>query len=66
MADREQWPRVEALCRLLLLGALSTNTVAAFTSPQGAWWGALRFTLSTAFALSLLAVIALRIRERGR
>lgn len=59
MADR-----LEALCWLLLLAALSTNTVAAFTSPEGAWWDALRFSLSTAFVLSLLAVIATRLRAR--
>jgi hypothetical protein len=63
MADREP---LEALCRLLLLAAVSTNTVAAFTSPDGAWWEALRFTLSTAFALALLALIAARLRDRRR
>jgi hypothetical protein len=66
MADRERAPRLEALCWLLLLAALSTNTVAAITSPVGAWWDALRFTLSTAFAVALLALVALRLRARRR
>jgi hypothetical protein len=66
MADRERPPRREVLCRLLLLAALSTNTVAAFTSPEGAWWGALRLTLSTAFAIALLALVAGRGRDRRR
>ena len=61
MADR-----LEALCSLLLFAAVSTNTVEAFISPKGGWWDGLRFTLSTAFALSLLAVIATRIRVRRR
>ena len=66
MADRARASRLEALCRLLLLAALSTNTVAAFTSPEGAWWGALRFTLSAAFAVALLALVAGRLRGRRR
>jgi hypothetical protein len=59
MADR-----LEALCGLLLFAAVSTNTVEAFTNPRGPWWDGLRLTLSAAFALSLLAVIATRLRAR--
>jgi hypothetical protein len=59
MADR-----LEALCCLLLFAAVSTNTVEAFTNPTGPWWDGLRLALSTAFALSLLAVIASRLRAR--
>jgi hypothetical protein len=57
--------RLAGLCALLLLAALTTNTVEAFTQPEGAWWDALRFALSAAFALSLLAVVAARVRDRG-
>jgi hypothetical protein len=64
MAERHE--TLETLCWLLLPAALSTNTVAAFTSPDGAWWEALRFALSAAFAVALLALIAVRIRGRRR
>jgi TctA family transporter len=56
--------RIELLCWAALLAAVVPNTVAAFASPDAVWWEALRFGLSTAFALALLALVASRIADR--
>ena len=56
--------RLEVLCWLTLLAAVAPNTIAAFTSPEAAWWDPLRFAVSTAFAVALLALIASRLADR--
>ena len=56
--------RLELLCWLALLAAITPNTVAAFASPAVAWWDALRFGSSTAFAVVLLALVASRVADR--
>ncbi len=58
--------RLEALCWLALLAAVTPNTVAAFTSPAAAWWQPLRLWLSAAFALALVALVASRLLDRRR
>jgi hypothetical protein len=67
MTEREKsgrTARLELLCWLALLAAITPNTVAAFASPDAAWWDALRLGLSTAFVLALLALIASRVADR--
>jgi hypothetical protein len=58
--------RLEALCWLAFLAAVTPNTVAAFTTPAAVWWQPLRVCLSAAFALSLVALVASRILDRRR
>jgi hypothetical protein len=63
----ERSPRSERLAVavwLVLLAAVTTNTVAAFTTPDVAWWDPLRFALSTAFVLALLGLVASRLVDR--
>jgi hypothetical protein len=62
----ERTARLEALCWLALLAAVTPNTVAAFTTPATAWWQPLRVCLSAAFALALVALVASRILDRRR
>ena len=61
-SDRTLW--LEALCWLAFLAAVTPNTIAAFTSPTAAWWDPLRAGLSTAFVVSLVAVLASRVWDR--
>jgi hypothetical protein len=62
----ERTARLEALCWLALLAAITPNTVAAFTTPGAAWWQPLRLCLSAGFVLVLMALVASRILDRRR
>jgi hypothetical protein len=69
MTEREKSERtlrLEALCWLALLAAVTPNTVAAFASPAGGWWDPLRAALSTAFVVALLVLLASRVADRRR
>ena len=65
-AKSERTLRLEALCWLALLAAVTPNTVAAFVSPAAGWWGPLRAGMSAAFVVALLALVASRVGDRRR
>jgi hypothetical protein len=56
--------RIETVCWVAFLAAITPNTIDAFASPDAAWWNPLRFALSTAFVLALLALLASRLADR--
>jgi hypothetical protein len=58
--------RLEAVCWLAFLAAVTPNTIAAFTSPEAGWWEPLRAGLSTAFVVALVALLASRVGDRRR
>jgi hypothetical protein len=69
MADRfksDRTVRLEVVCWVAFLAAVAPNTIDAFTSPSGGWWEALRFSLSTFFAVAILALLASRFANRRR
>jgi hypothetical protein len=65
-AKSRRTERLEVLCWLALLAAVTPNTVAALASPDAAWWDPLRFGLSTIFVIALLALVASRVADRRR
>ena len=65
MTERSQRTlRLETVCWVTLLAAVTPNTVSAFASPDAPWWDPLRLALSTVFVLVLLALVASRVADR--
>jgi hypothetical protein len=67
MADRpksERTLRLESLCWVALLAAVTPNTIDAFTSPAGGWWEGLRVSLTALFVVAVLALLASKLGDR--
>ena len=60
----ERTSRLEALFWAAFLAAVVPNTIEAFANPSGFWWQPLRVTLSTLFAVALVALLASRLADR--